>query len=323
MKIGPFFKSVRKRVAETIGGYAIGAVFYLVVVIVSGADFSDFWFLKDPSQGDQKLIEKKPPALWFKETEDWDIGSSNAAPIQTQENYRLPLGSMVMDHPENKGTWSSGTAFAIEATQYWATARHVVEDCSDIYLLIDKKNGKFITVKGLIVAQDRRVDAAILKSIKPLPARTPLSLRSNSNPNINGFTVGFPKGNPGALHGKHLGWKWLKHKGRWSGKQEVDMWAEVSSLPQSLTELGGISGGVLMDENQDIAGITIGGSPRRGRFSTTRVPDVKRILSIAGIQETTLKYTSSQVVTDKNYPTIARNLIRSARVVKVVCKRDS
>ena len=93
----------------------------------------------------------------------------------------------------NRTSFGSGTAYAINRSGYWLTARHVTEGCQRIYLEIHP-NSPFIrqaqtlslnsqsfrVIPAHLVAADDYGDHALLKT--SISVSTPLALASNKIP---------------------------------------------------------------------------------------------------------------------------------------------
>jgi len=163
-----------------------------------------------------------------------------APPISTPE-----LGPMLpSESPRDENvvvnvepaTSSTGTAFAINDTGQWMTARHVVDSCTDIGLKIGAI--KTLRVKAVV---SKEADLAILSSDW---SRTPLPHDLNSQRQIGeaGYFFGFPQGRPGEAIGKLLGRNRMVVRGRYRSNEAILAWSEI---------------GVVTAEN-----------PRRGRIYT-------------------------------------------------------
>lgn len=150
-----------------------------------------------------------------------------------------------------------GTAFAINDDGWWLTARHVVDGCD------------LISVAGRAarsVVIHPRADVALIKADALAPP-----LRFNKAPlkrNQQGFHFGFPQGKPAAVESLLIGRSILNTHGYRVGSEPTLSWAERRRVPDFDGPLGGISGGPTLNGEGEIIGVTIAGSPRRGRVES-------------------------------------------------------
>jgi serine protease Do len=165
--------------------------------------------------------------------------------------------SLVVSIPERTGA-VSGTAFSVDPGGTWLTARHVVGACDQLMIL---------SPRGWIFARPEYLhplaDLAVLKTNGGPPA-----LGRSTKPlyvGQDGFSFGFPRGAPGAVHGTLMGRSRMQLSDQMRGVASVTTWAENRRLPEELESLGGISGGPLLDEAGDVVGIHVASSRRRGR----------------------------------------------------------
>ena len=153
-----------------------------------------------------------------------------------------------------------GTAFAIDPSGLYLTARHVIEGCAQVYL---RRREGWMPVE--VSWKHPRADMAALRTRLPgdvLPmSGEPLRVGQA------GFGVGFPRGQPGAVAGALLGRSIMRVEGRFAGTASVTTWAEMLRDPPNAEDtLGGISGGPLVDEAGRAIGIVVAATQRRGRF---------------------------------------------------------
>ena len=89
-----------------------------------------------------------------------------------------------------------GTAFAVNTSGQWSTARHVVDGCNSGGLLVAP--GQYVPVESVVGDPDH--DLALLTTGRsPNPVK--LDLESPLRIGTHGFHVGYPQGRPGALDG--------------------------------------------------------------------------------------------------------------------------
>jgi len=160
-----------------------------------------------------------------------------------------------------------GTAFAVGSSDNWLTARHVTDGCRKLALRIiaGHRASRAVMVEDNIlhrVADVARLDA-------PHPAAPPLALltREDADPPSRATGHGFPQG-----VSAFVAVQWLAdiavEDGR-SGTALGAVWAvdQYPELPVP-TDLGGLSGGPLLDPQGYVRGIVVGSAPRRARLVT-------------------------------------------------------
>lgn len=244
--------------------------------------------------------------LWSANRSENSVAPPIAAPVLgpllPSESPRDEQVVVNVDRPRS----SLGTAFAINTTGDWMTARHVVDGCTDIGLKIGKN--KSLRVRATI-SQD--ADLAILSSDW---TRQPLPHDLNSQRQIGeaGYFFGFPQGKPGEALGSLLGRHRMIVRGRYSSDEAILAWTEIGrSSGLSLGSLGGLSGGPALDKDGEIIGIVTAESPRRGRIYTVAPRHLRPY--IAQDDQPTEPLTLS------GYAMKADDLRRDRRVVQVVC----
>jgi S1-C subfamily serine protease len=98
------------------------------------------------------------------------------------------------------------------------------------------------------------------------------TLRFSRDPLVagqDGFAIGFPKGNPGWVHGRLIERTRLRMRDVHSGDAPTLEWAEVGRSPSGLSALAGASGSPMLDERGHVVGVLVSSQRRRGRFTTT------------------------------------------------------
>ena len=94
----------------------------------------------------------------------------------------------------------------------------------------------------------------------------------------------------------------------------------MSEIPRRFASLGGLSGGAVIDSAGHVVGIVQAESPRRGRFITARPETYQQMFEIAGVSVPVISEPALKaVISAANYGTIARELITTLRVAKVLC----
>jgi serine protease Do len=171
---------------------------------------------------------------------------------------------------------STGTAFAI-GNDWWLTARHVADGCDAVGLMTAPRKG--IRAKQVILHP--QADLALLRvpmQADPLPVETaPLTTGQD------GFALGYPKGQPGDVHGRMIGHVRMRSVGRYRIEEPVVAWAEQRRVPDTLPSLGGLSGGPLFDRSGRVVGVMVAASKRRGRFMTTDPASIDWLLADSAV----------------------------------------
>ncbi|MFN7056836.1 serine protease [Hyphomonas sp.] len=205
-----------------------------------------------------------------------------------------------------------GTAFAVNARGDWLTARHVVDGCARVSLMVAP--GNYVPVAR--IALDDAHDLAILSTGRsPNPVR--LDLASPLFIGAEGYHVGFPQGEPGELASRLVGRSRLVTRGLRDSEAPILAWAEVGRTSGLTGTLGGISGGPVFDSNGSVRGVIVAESPRRGRVYTTAPQSVEAFLTRQGI-EAQPGLTNEFAL--RTYGTSSDTARRRLQVVKVMCE---
>lgn len=207
---------------------------------------------------------------------------------------------------------STGTAFAIDATGLWATARHVVHDCRRVALRSARG-----WVEARVVWTHAQADFAVIRSfggIDPLPLSGEALRRDQQ-----GFAIGFPQGRPGSVHGRVLGRSQMQAEGRFRGRAPTVTWAELGRVPDFEGSLGGISGGPMLDADGNVIGVIVAESPRRGRFETL-APELLPSLGASGARPLRAAPGDGRAGLDaRTLPRVADQLRDRLRVAQAAC----
>lgn len=205
-----------------------------------------------------------------------------------------------------------GTAFAINNNGQWLTARHVVDGCDSVGILIGPST--YVPAKRVLV--DPKHDLALIVT-KRSPNAVALDLETPLRIGTKGYHVGYPQGRPGEAATRLLSRSRLISRGRRSGAEPVLAWAEIGRTRGLLGSLGGISGGPVYDANGNVRGVIVAESPRRGRIYTTAPGSVQGFLAAQHLKP---ENGSAHPFEIENYGGEADNARRSLQVVKVACR---
>ena len=210
---------------------------------------------------------------------------------------------------------SVGTAFAIRDDGVWLTARHVVDGCDRVGIVVGERRA----VAADRVEVNSRADMAILWTRGNVPAmaisRDPLRV------NQAGYHFGFPGSQPGQATSKLIGRLKARSVGRYRITEPAIAWAETARVPDT-DRLGGISGGPAINSRGQIIGVTFAGSKRRGRIFTTAPLSMDHLLSAANISPNGRPSAGLDlgVPTAENFVAYGEALRRQLTVAQVICR---
>ncbi|NQV98334.1 MAG: trypsin-like peptidase domain-containing protein [Rhodospirillales bacterium] len=283
----------------------------LVVVALAGK-FFDFDDNQPPSKNPRRPNpEAFAPKFWDSETQAWMSQFPKKSENEISAFAELPAFGTIDD--EGRRSSSVGSAFAIASNGFWLTARHVAAGCDKTYIQTGEKQALRVTGVNFHPGAD-----IALLSTRSAPA--PLTMSASKGQPVDGFGIGFPKGRPGAVHGRFIGEMTMYHRGRNGFREPVYAWTEQSRIPARNGSLGGLSGGALLDSQGRVIGIIEAESRRRGRFMTAKPETILELLDRQSVAfERTAPAGTALSLTPQFYPQIARQLITTLRVAKVLC----
>ncbi|WP_293676072.1 serine protease [uncultured Phenylobacterium sp.] len=218
--------------------------------------------------------------------------------------------AVVVDVPA-KAAPAAGTAFSIARSGVWMTARHVVDGCARVAIVVGPGTG---------VAVDVRIDPngeAALLFTEGGAAPLPLALTDPLRRGQRAFHPGFPQGSPGEASSRLLGRENLVVRGHGARTEPVLVWAETGRTEGLKGTLGGLSGAPALDAQGRVLGVTIAESPRRGRIYTTAPEVVGAALTTSGGHADA--NAAGEAITPQNYFYVADDLRRELQVAQVVC----
>jgi len=283
----------------------------LVVVALAGKLIDFDGPRSDPDSPRRPSPEAFTPKFWDAETRAWMTQFPGKTGSENPTFARLPSSGVIEESTVNSS--STGSAFSISRNGLWLTARHVVWGCDKTYIQTGDK--KALRVDK--VTFHPQADVALLATSG---APEPLALSKGAGVKRDAFGVGFPKGQPGAVHGAFIGEMTMHHRGRNGYRERVDAWSERSRIPGRKGSLGGLSGGAVLDDQGQIIGIIQAESPRRGRFMTARLETIQTFLQEhTGALPNSATPNSEFAMTSQFYPQTARQLLTTLRVAKVLC----
>jgi len=292
----------------------------LIVLIVGaiGGKFLDFGDAVPPSDNPRRPSpENFTPKLWDSETRAWLSEGPTRSGTELPFMAELPREGIIDDG--GKPASSVGSAFAVAKRGIWLTARHVVDGCDQTWLRIGEKRG--LKIQRVFIHPNADVAVLITNGGPEGLALAATNVRLGES-----YSVGFPKGAPGAVHARYVGEMTLRHRGGRGGRQgyreRVSAWSERSRIPSRQGSLGGLSGGVVLGDSGRVVGVVQAESRRRGRIMTARPETLYDAFRRANVSVPALSgaVTGAEHLTAKDYPRAARRLITTIRVAKVLCR---
>jgi S1-C subfamily serine protease len=258
-----------------------------------------------PAEPPRRVEVAPPPPAPLPEDDDEIGGPPLPGPSEFDEEVWVAL-------PVEVGP-QTGTAFTI-AEGVWMTARHVVDGCARVGLVVADDNG--VLASGVTLAEN--ADLAVIRAPLETP---PLAVDLDETRRRLGdavFLVGYPQGVPGEVAGKLLGREVMQVRGRYMTREPVLAWAETSRTQGISGTLGGISGGPAFDDDGEIIGVTVAEAPRRGRIYTAAPSSLTAALATAAAMPDAAA-APARDLSEETYGLEARLLRRELRVAKVQC----
>lgn len=236
------------------------------------------------------------------------------------ENQALPPPSLfdptvTAPVPEGFGP-GAGTAFSVSSGGVWLTARHVVEGCGRVVVVVKPGEG---------VAAEVRIDppgeTAVLITQGGAPA-LPMAPREGLRRGMLAFHPGFPHGRPGQVASRLIRREILVLRGHHVRRESVLAWAQADDAPGAggpspQRSLAGLSGAPALDSRGRVLGVTVAQSPRRGRIYTTTPGSMRATLAHTHI--TLATGARAAPITMDSYPRVSAALRKALSVAPVAC----
>lgn len=205
-----------------------------------------------------------------------------------------------------------GTAFAINKSGVWLTARHVVDGCSNVGLAIG--DGRIAPVDKVDTSDTS--DLALLYTDRA-PHALQLDLDRRLRLGDVGYHVGFPQGNSGEASSQLLSRSRLVTHGRYELDEPVLAWSETGRSEGVEGTLAGMSGGPVFDDEGGVVGVTVAESSRHGKIYTEAPEAIHRFLEEKGL---VAPGEEARPLAAQTYVHEADRLRRELAVVKVICR---
>jgi serine protease Do len=205
-----------------------------------------------------------------------------------------------------------GSAFAISEDGWWLTARHVVDGCEKVGLIVSR--GAAAPVRD--VKRALFADLALLRTDEAPVALAIDTSERNFQVGQRAFHIGFPQGRPGEAYSRLIGRETLVARGRYDVEEPVLAWAELGRTGHLRGSLAGMSGGPALAANGQVIGVTVAESARRGRIYTAAPSSILRLLRVEQVKA---EGSPAPRLAVDNYGQEADDLRRSLAVAQVVC----
>lgn len=216
-----------------------------------------------------------------------------------------------------KGAAQGGTAFSVSKAGIWLTARHAIDSCKKVALMVGSGSGVVADVHT-----DGSGDVAVLTTLGGPPG-LPLALTAPLHVGERGFHPGYPQGQAGEVTSRLLGrqtlvLRWPKRL-RGAHAEQVVAWAETGRTEALEGDLAGLSGAPVLDANGYVVGLTLAETPRRARLYTAAPESLAKALRRLHLQPGGADSDPPQPFTIDNYGRVADALRRNLQVAPVRC----
>ena len=205
-----------------------------------------------------------------------------------------------------------GTAFAINQSGVWLTARHVVDGCTRVGLAVG--SGRMVRVDEVRTSPD--TDLAMLITERA-PYALQLGLDRELRVGETAFHIGFPQGNSGEALSILEARSNLITRGRYEMEEPVLTWSERGRSQGIEGTLSGMSGGPVFDVDGSVIGVTVAESPRRGRIYSASPDSIRKFLDLQG----EVPYGGdARPISASSYEAEADRMRDERAIVKVLCR---
>ena len=262
------------------------------------------------------------PRFWVKQTEDWGSGDA-VSKRRDFPGYNDPTSRQgVIRDRKIKSDATVGTVFAVAPNRIWLTARHVVDNCREAVVHGGLNDAGKPYLKVVRITLHPRADVAIVTTVPSQNQRTAFELAADPVSATEAFHIGFPAGKPGAVHSRFLGRQSMHRRGPRGYTEEVLVWAEITRIPGRSGSLGGLSGGAVIDSTGAVIGSNSAENRRRGRIMTSSPKSLRQVAALAGFTTQTAapgRFRNPNL-NARDYPSVAKSLIQSRQVARLLCK---
>ena len=246
--------------------------------------------------------------LFAKEDENLITKQKNEINLRNLNRYRLNTKS-------SRNQSSSGTAFYL-GNNLWMTARHVINECKEVYLKNDNKNS---FIEKILIHPNS--DLALFTNNNLIPEKFEIGKEISKI----AFSSGYPAGNPGDVALEFAGFMAMEARS-YNILEKHSIYAVLEKNPRNLLSFGGISGGPAFDSSGNINGVVVAEFTRRGLLGVVGIDQINWLLSASNNHSDFLNINSNTEfnlinleINRKNYLKKGAELRRNKSISKVIC----
>ena len=246
--------------------------------------------------------------LFAKEDENLITKQKNEINLRNLNRYRLNTKS-------SRNQSSSGTAFYL-GNNLWMTARHVINECKEVYLKNDNKNS---FIEKILIHPNS--DLALFSNNNLIPEKFEIGKEISKF----AFSSGYPAGKPGDVALKFAGFMAMEARS-YNILEKHSIYAVLEKNPRNLLSFGGISGGPAFDSSGNINGVVVAEFTRRGLLGVVGIDQINWLLSASNKHSDFLNINSNTEfnlinleINRKNYLKKGAELRRNKSISKVIC----
>ena len=246
--------------------------------------------------------------LFAKEDENLITKQKNEINLRNLNRYRLNTKS-------SRNQSSSGTAFYL-GNNLWMTARHVINECKEVYLKNDNKNS---FIEKILIHPNS--DLALFSNNNLIPEKFEIGKEISKI----AFSAGYPAGNPGDVALEFAGFMAMEARS-YNILEKHSIYAVLEKNPRNLLSFGGISGGPAFDSSGNINGVVVAEFTRRGLLGVVGIDQINWLLSASNNHSDFLNINSNTEfnlinleINRKNYLKKGAELRRNKSISKVIC----
>ena len=246
--------------------------------------------------------------LFAKEDENLITKQKNEINLRNLNRYRLNTKS-------SRNQSSSGTAFYL-GNNLWMTARHVINECKEVYLKNDNKNS---FIEKILIHPNS--DLALFSNNNLIPEKFEIGKEISKF----AFSSGYPAGKPGDVSLEFVGFMAMEARS-YNILEKHSIYAVLEKNPRNLLSFGGISGGPAFDSSGNINGVVVAEFTRRGLLGVVGIDQINWLLSASSKHSDFLNINSNTEfnlmnleINRKNYLKKGAELRRNKSISKVIC----
>ena len=246
--------------------------------------------------------------LFAKEDENLITKQKNEINLRNLNRYRLNTKS-------SRNQSSSGTAFYL-GNNLWMTARHVINECKEVYLKNDNKNS---FIEKILIHPNS--DLALFSNNNLIPEKFEIGKEISKI----AFSSGYPAGKPGDVALEFAGFMAMEARS-YNILEKHSIYAVLEKNPRNLLSFGGISGGPAFDSSGNINGVVVAEFTRRGLLGVVGIDQINWLLSASNKHSDFLNIDSNTEfnlinleINRKNYLKKGAELRRNKSISKVIC----